>query len=111
MVRALKYFKRLNNATEWPAYLDMLRMTIQFQLYLLSQSNINIKTTNSKLKIMFVLYPSVDEILASVIAMYDNDGLASLPSSSEVLLCSDDVSLEQVHVFTNIFYFFYLVKF
>ncbi|XP_066922902.1 E3 ubiquitin-protein ligase rnf213-alpha-like [Clytia hemisphaerica] len=39
-----------------------------------------------------------DEILASVIAMYDNDGSASLPSSSEVLLCSDDVSLEQVEM-------------
>lgn len=37
-----------------------------------------------------------DEIISAIIAMYDNDGKGSLPNSSEVLLCSNDVSLEQV---------------
>ena len=35
--------------------------------------------------------------------MYDHDGKGKLPNSSEVLLCSNDVSLEQVR---KLFWYF-----
>ena len=57
----------------------------------------------------------VDDILATVLALYMHDKKQPLPSHEEVLLCTPDTATEEVQCtfrknFPNIFSYFYTVK-